>query len=310
MRGWLHLRIKYCFAQSLIEIWSDILQIKYEVKWSIYDICMLDCLSVHKVPRHLNTSPNNQNTGCQVASSHLLGDSIFIKLSSFRTAHDACAAQSSYQSCHLWRCILGASAAAGPFAQYSPDGQLWLYHYPSWQCPLQNKTGDELCILDQSNWHAHIAVQNSSETNPKHVQLGFDIFGLWTLAVDLLICCYRCAKQILCWSDPLWWGDPLIHLSISTHTRDDFIITSVNYSYPRATYLVCVSKKAAPPRVWWQGKLSFAWLQYILGYEVCLLMVLYPFVVAGWSHWSFALLGEDGARPNSEFIVFSLCVLC
>jgi hypothetical protein len=73
---------------------------------------------------NLNTSPNNQNTGCQVASSHLLGDSIFIKLSSFRTAHDACAAQSSYQSCHLWRCILGASAAAGPFAQYFPDGQL------------------------------------------------------------------------------------------------------------------------------------------------------------------------------------------
>ena len=171
---------------------------------------------------------------------------------------------------------------------------------------LCKKTGDELCILDQSNWHAHIAVRNSSETNPKHVQLGFDIFGLWTLAVDLLLSLCQ-ANPLLEWSPMMGWStDPFV----STHTRDDFIITSVNYSYPRATYLVCVSKKAAPPGVWWQGQLSFAWLQYILGYEVCLLTVLYPFVVAWWSHWSFALLGEDGARPNSEFIVFSLCVLC
>ena len=42
MRGWLHLRIKYCFAQSLIEIWLDILQIKYEVKRGIY-ACLIVC---------------------------------------------------------------------------------------------------------------------------------------------------------------------------------------------------------------------------------------------------------------------------
>ena len=176
----------------------------------------------------------------------MLGDSSFIKLSSFRTAHDACAAQSSYQSCHLWRCILGASAA-GPLHPFARSecfpGQLWL-HYPSWQCPLQKMATniDKLFMHIRSNWHAHTAVRNSSETNPKHVQLGFDIFGLWASAVDLLLSLCQ-ANPLLEWSpwwgDPLWSIRPLAPIPVMTLSSDP-----VNCSYLRSTYLVCVSKTA------------------------------------------------------------------
>ena len=211
MRGWLHLRIKYCFAQSLIEIWSDILQIKYEVKRGIY-ACLIVCRFTKFQGYHESEHKSKQ-------SKYRMSSCIISPVGRFNF-HKA------VKLPYCPRCLCGPiQLSIVPPLEMHPRcerGRRSLCTIFFWWSALivslsilavhsAKKTGDELCILDQSNWHAHIAVRNSSETNPKHLQLGFDIFGLWTLAVDLLLSLCQ-ANPLLEWSPMMGWStNPFVH---------------------------------------------------------------------------------------------------